>query len=136
MTTELAVCENEPDVIIYGNVNNPDPKQWKKEHILSKHSMVVTGIDWCKQRERIVTCSHDVNAFVWTYDKQRNEWKPNLSILRIDRAALRCLWSPDGTKFAVSSASKLVSVCYYQKKNDWYFYILKMKHIKIIFVLF
>lgn len=107
-------------MIIYSGCTSPDSSKWKEEHILRRHTMVVVGIDWCKSKERIVTCSHDVNAFVWTYDPRKNRWEPKLSILRVDRAALRCKWSPDGTKFAVASASKVVSVCYYQGNQDWW----------------
>ena len=35
-------------------------------------------------------------------------------------------WSPDETKFAVGSGAKCISVCYYEKDNDWWV----AKHIK------
>ena len=116
----MAVCENEPDVIIYSGCTSPDVKKWKKEHILKRHSMVVSGIDWSKSTDRIVTCSHDVNAFVWTFNNRTNKWEPKVSILRIDRAALTVKWSLDGQKFAVASASKVAAICYFQSERNWY----------------
>merc|ERR1711860_69241 len=37
-----------------------------------------------------------------------------------------CFWSPDENKFAVGSGAKIISVCYYEKDNDWWV----AKHIK------
>jgi actin related protein 2/3 complex subunit 1A/1B len=61
---------------------------------------------------------------VWTFDA--GVWKPNLVILRINRAATHVKWSPDENKFAVASGAKCVSVCYYEEPNQWWV----SKHIK------
>jgi len=53
-------------------------------------------------------------------------WKPTLVILRINRAATCVRWSPFENKFAVGSGARLVSVCYFEKDNDWWV----SKHIK------
>jgi len=84
-----------------------------------------------------VTCSQDRNAYVWTWTtwSERNEqgnmenvegWKPTLVILRINRGATQVKWSPKGDKFAVASAAKCISICYFEKDNDWWV----SKHIK------
>ena len=78
--------------------------------------MTVTGIDWNHQTNAIVTSSHDRNAYVWTLEN--NEWKPNLVILRIGRAATCVKWSPDGKKFAVGSGSKQIPVCHYEETQQ------------------
>lgn len=69
---------------------------------------------------KIVSCSHDRNAFVWTYDAATSSWKPALVILRIDRAALSVQWSADGLRFAVTSGAKCMPVCTYEAQNDWF----------------
>lgn len=84
------------------------------------HTMVVTGIDWSSVTGKIVTCSHDVNAFVWTYDGSQDTWTAKVSILKIERAAIRAKWSPDGTKFAVATGSKVASICYFEPSQDWW----------------
>ena len=76
----------------------------------------------------IVTCSHDRNAFVWTWDSTLSEWKPSLVILRIDRAAIDVKWSPDGQKFAVASGAKSVPVCYYEANHTWWVSKMIKKH--------
>ena len=83
----------------------------------------MSAIDWSPVSNKIVSCSHDRNAFVWTYDADTNVWKPSLVILRIDRAALDVKWSADGLKFAVASSAKCVPMCFYptvDNTNDWW----------------
>ena len=46
-------------------------------------------------------------------------WKPVLVILRINRAATIVKWSPLENKFAVGSGARIISVCYFDKDNDW-----------------
>ncbi|KAL5965222.1 Actin-related protein 2/3 complex subunit 1A-A [Taenia solium] len=77
------------------------------------------GIDWCATSNQIVSCSADRNAYVW---KQASDgkWKPTLVALQINRAALCVKWSPLGNKFAVGSGSKIVSVCFFEKEQDWW----------------
>ena len=97
-----------------GNCQETDHKKWKKLHTLDEHDLLVSAIDWSAATNLIVTCSHDRNAFVWTYSQEESTWKPSLVILRIDRAALDVKWSPDGRKFAVASGAKCVPVCYFE----------------------
>ena len=83
--------------------------------------------------------SQDRNAYVWTLTG--SVWKPALVILRINRAATMVKWSPNGksvmlmyveevmlmgnlvsfveNKFAVGSSARLISVCYFEKENNW-----------------
>lgn len=124
--TEIAVCPNSQDVLIYSNADNADVNAWKLEHTLKGHDLVVSAIDWSPVHNKIVTCSHDRNAFVWSL--KNNEWKPSLSILRINRAALCVKWSPDGKKFAVASGANVVPVCFYEEANDWWISKMVKRH--------
>jgi len=123
---QIAVCDNSEKVFVYKNADKPNPKDWVKEYELRGHDLVISAIDWSPVHNKIVTCSHDRNAFVWTFID--NEWKPSLSILRINRAALDVKWSPDGTKFAVASGAKVVPVCHYEGANDWWISKMIKKH--------
>jgi len=118
--TKCAFCPNNNDVIIAAK----EGAGWKTEAVLKQHDSVVTGIDWDRVNNRIVTCSQDRNAYVWTYADK--EWKPVLVILRINRAATHVKWSPKGDKFAVASGAKVVSVCHFEEENDWWV----SKHVK------
>ncbi len=68
-------------------------------HILREHDLAVTSLDWAPSTDRIVSCSQDKNAFVWTRDRDTG-WKPELVLVRINRAATVVKWSPSGTPLA------------------------------------
>ena len=118
--TQLAVCPNNNEVHIYALQGG----EWFQIQVLKEHDQLVTGIDWGHKSNRIVTCGQDRNAYVWRYENDM--WKPTLVILRINRAATDVKWSPEEDKFAVASGAKCVSVCYFEKDNDWWV----SKHIK------
>ena len=82
--------------------------------------MLVSGIDWHGASDRIVTVSHDRNAFVWALDAASGEWVPTVVILHVDRAALDVEWSADGAKFAVASGNKNLMICTYDAANNWW----------------
>uniref|UniRef100_A0A3P8Y1E1 Actin-related protein 2/3 complex subunit n=1 Tax=Esox lucius TaxID=8010 RepID=A0A3P8Y1E1_ESOLU len=118
--TQIAVSPNDSFVIIYEKKGN----EWVKIHELTEHSGRITGIDWAPESNRIVTCASDRNAYVWTLKDK--VWKPTLVLVRINRAATCVKWSPLENKFALGSGARLISVCYFEKENDWWL----SKHIK------
>lgn len=118
--TKLALSPNSSEVHIY----KYERGEWKLEEVLKEHDLKVTGIDWAPNTNRLVTCSADRNAYVWT--QCEGKWKPTLVLLRINRAATCVRWSPLENKFAVGSGARLISVCYFEKENDWWV----SKHIK------
>lgn len=64
----LALCANDNRLQIYEGCNNPDFASWRLAHVLEEHDLVISGISWSPVTNKIVTCSHDRNAFVWSYD--------------------------------------------------------------------
>jgi len=118
--TKLALCPNNNEIHIYSKSGS----NYTLDSKLTEHDQVVTGIDWAPKSNRIVSCSQDRNAYVWTLNQ--GKWKPVLVILRINRAATDVKWSPEENKFAVASGAKCVSVCYFEEDNDWWV----SKHIK------
>lgn len=121
--SQIAISPNNNEVHIYQfQRENSD---WKLIDILNQHDLRVMGIDWAAKTNRIVTCSVDRNAYVWTQGEDK-KWKPALVLLRINRAATCVKWSPDENKFACGSGARLISVCYFEQENDWWV----SKHIK------
>jgi len=118
--SKVALCPNNNEVHIYKRSG----ADFELETTLKEHDSVVTGIDWAPKTNRLLTCSQDRNAYVWTFEN--GNWKPTLVILRITRAATACQWSPKEDKFAVGSGAKLVSVCYFEPDNNWWV----SKHIR------
>ncbi|KAK2117166.1 Actin- protein 2/3 complex subunit 1B [Saguinus oedipus] len=112
--TQIAICPNNHEVHIYEKSGT----KWTKVHELKEHNGQVTGIDWAPESNRIVTCGTDRNAYVWTL--KGRTWKPTLVILRINRAARCVRWAPNENKFAVGSGSRVISICYFEQENDWW----------------
>jgi actin related protein 2/3 complex subunit 1A/1B len=92
LRTGLAFCPDNNEVHIYKKTPQGG---WEKEFVLQEHDQLVTGIDWAPKTNRIVTCSQDRNAYVWTFED--GKWQPVLVILRLSHAATSVKWSPDGT---------------------------------------
>jgi len=120
--TQVAISPNDNQVHIFTKKGSV----WELTQVLTEHDKLVTCIDWAPNTNRIVTCSQDRNAYVWTWDQINNQWKPTLVLLRINRAATFVRWSPLENKFAVASGARLISVCYFEEENDWWV----SKHIK------
>jgi len=91
---------------------------WSVSQILRDHELDVTGLDWAPNTNRIVSCSEDTNAYVYTFED--GVWKPNMVVVRSNRAATCIKWSPQENKLAIGTGAKLVSICNYDKENDWW----------------
>lgn len=124
--SQVAVCPNSNEVQIY----NTSASGWVLTHTLTEHDKLVTSIDWAAKSNRIVTCSQDRNAYVWSLGQDsltgKEVWKPTLVLLRLNRAATFVRWSPNEDKFAVASGARIISICSFESDNDWWV----AKHIK------
>ncbi|GAA6020890.1 hypothetical protein JCM10207_003179 [Rhodosporidiobolus poonsookiae] len=124
--SQVAISPNSNEVHIYASTGGG----WKLEHVLTEHDKLVTSIDWAPHTNRIVTCAHDRNAYVWTLETSPETgapaWKPTLVLLRINRSATFVRWSPNEEKFAVASGARTISVCQYDAEQDWWV----AKHLK------
>lgn len=89
--TEVAICPNNNEIQVYKRTSSG----WKLLQNLQEHDMHVMGIDWAPNTNRIVTCSADKNAYVWTQEGD-GKWNPAWVLLRINRAATCVKWSPLG----------------------------------------
>jgi len=117
----LALSHNSNTVQVYARTR----EGWEEAGVLEQHDLRVSGLDWAPISNRIVTCSADRNAYVWVQGPDK-KWKYTLVLLRINRAATCVRWSPQENKFAVGSGARIVSVCYFDKENDWWV----AKHIR------
>lgn len=112
---QIAISPNNNEV----QIHQLQGGKWTQTETLSEHGQRVTSIDWAPNSNLIVTCGADRNAYVWTKQSD-NKWKPTLVVLRINRAATCVRWSPLENKFAVGSGARMISVCYFEKENDWW----------------
>ena len=124
----VALCPNNETVLIYRTNGSLESGKWaaKPDFVLNEHTELVSSIDWSPSSNFLLTCSHDRNAYVWSFSEAEDaeegpgKWTPSLVILRINRAAIMCRWSPFGNKFAVASSAKCVPVCHYEAKRKWW----------------
>lgn len=121
----LAVSPNTHEVLIYGRTETG----WELQETLTEHDKLVTSIDWAPLTNRIVTCSHDRNAYVWNLvqdESGRAKWEPTLVLLRLTRSATFVRWSPNELKFAVASGARTIAVCQFDEESNWWV----AKHLK------
>jgi len=86
---------------------------------LKAHKHRVTGVDWNKAENRILSCGEDRNAYVWNLTEE-GEWRPSLVVLRVNRAALCCKWAMSGKKFAVGTSARSIMICSYDDEHDFW----------------
>ncbi|KAF9507731.1 hypothetical protein BS47DRAFT_1377844 [Hydnum rufescens UP504] len=127
----LVVSLSSNDAVIYESQDG----EWKPQETLAEHDKTITSIDWGRLTNRIVTCSQDRNAYVWTEvpdptSPRRLVWKPTLVLLRINRAATYVRWSPKEDKFAVASGDRAIAICSFDSENDWWVSKLLKKPIR------
>jgi actin related protein 2/3 complex subunit 1A/1B len=89
-----------------------------------QHDQRITGLDWSPEGDRLLSCSSDRNAYVWSHEN--GQWRPSLVLLRFKRAATCAQWSADGKKFAVGGSEGLVAIGHFDAANDWWV----CKHLK------
>jgi len=117
----IALSQNDEVIYVYSSQGSG---KWSKVAELREHTGKVTGIDWAPVSNQIVSCGADRNAYVWK--ETDGAWKPVLVLIRINRGAITVKWSPKENKFAVGSAARVISICYFDEDNNWWI----SKHIK------
>lgn len=111
----LAVCPNNHEIYVY---RKSPTGQWTHTHTLSDHDQLVSGLDWSTGSNQLVSCSHDRNSYVFSWQDQT--LKPEMVITRLSKAATCVKWSPCQRKFAIGSAAKAVCICYYEQESHWW----------------
>lgn len=108
----LAVATPSNDVVLY---SWPECRQIAQ---LEGHEATVAGLAFAAAAAgtgplRLVSASHDRNAFVWTQQPssgngggggsassgaQQEQWRPEMVITKLTKAGLCCAWAPGGRK--------------------------------------
>ncbi|CBY19895.1 unnamed protein product [Oikopleura dioica] len=120
--SQVALSLNDAVIYIFKHTG---AGKWAKTDELREHTGKVTGVSWAPKSNQIVSCGADRNAYVW---KKNNEgvWKQVMVLIRVQRGAITVKWSPQENKFAIGTAARLISICYYEAVNNWWV----CKHIK------
>ena len=92
---------------------------------------------------RLVSASHDRNAYVWTESSTTSngsssastQLRPELVITRLAKAALCCAWAPGSLKFALGASERAAAVCYLDAERElWAPRLIKKKHGSAVMV--
>ena len=102
--SQVAIATNTTLIEIY----SVRPQGWTKTHTLTEHDQLVAVVDWHGATDRLLSASHDRNAYVWEFNGTR--WIPNLIIIKNRRAILDATWSQSGTKIALGTGGKKVAI--------------------------
>jgi actin related protein 2/3 complex subunit 1A/1B len=125
--SQVAIATNTTLVEIY----TVTPSGWTKSHTLSEHDQLVAAVDWHGETNRILSASHDRNAYVWEFNGTR--WIPNLVILKNRRAILDATWSRPGTKIALGTGGKKVVIGRYNPDlSAWSTKLLSKVHTSAV----
>jgi len=119
--TQLAYSPATKEII----VANFDGKKFTTDQTLEGHDARVLGLDWALESDRIVSCSEDRNALVWTRNDDK-KFQPVLVMLRINFAATDVKWSFNENKFACCSCDRCVAICKFNAEQNWW----ASEHIK------
>lgn len=143
----LAICPNNSELHIYVSDNDTWQRKWiladvsvvswapaicsLTKGVCLQHDILISGVDWSPETNKIVTCGHDRNAFVWVFDAVADKWVPQMTVLPTEHVSKACTdvkWSPDGTRFALASSSKKALICTYEAANNWWISRPTAKH--------
>ncbi|MEN2496013.1 MAG: protein 2 3 complex subunit [Marteilia pararefringens] len=86
---------------------------------LPMHISTVKCLDWSKKGNKILSCSTDMNCYVWE-ESSKNQWNKVMvqGILRF--SASICRWSPDEKYLVLGSVSGNLCICSYVPQYNWW----------------
>ncbi|EAR90136.1 actin-related protein 2/3 complex subunit 1A/1B (macronuclear) [Tetrahymena thermophila SB210] len=91
---------------------------WQYKTQLKEHTQTISGLSFSINNQ-LLSASHDKSILVWTQDKNGN-WTKQSVICENKLGCIKCVWSPNGKKFAVGCGDHKAYVGYYDTKNNWW----------------
>ena len=118
--SEMALVKKNHIIEIYKVPNIKDKSTHKLLYTLNMHSQYISGLDWHKKTNKLLSCSHDKTAFVWSYDKNKNNYVSDNVIASTKLGYLTCSWYNRGDKFVCGTSNRQLLIGYFNKENDWW----------------
>ena len=104
------------------------------KHTLREHSQLITGIDWGKRSNRILSCSQDRTAFIWTSTRDNNagneQWYPTHVLLDsiVKRGLTCCTWNSTEDRAIIGSAANNIAIGKDDKANPFWVCLVIQPH--------
>ena len=116
--TQVALSKKDNIIYIYSIKDFMKPETWKELYQLKSHYQYISGLDWCPETNRILSCSYDKTSFVW--DFAENKWTPSNVVMTTKLGYLCCKWNKRGDKFCEGTSAKQLLIGYYSEKTKWW----------------
>ena len=116
--TQVALSKKDNIIYIYSIKDLLKTDTWKLLHKLESHYQYISGLDWCPETNRILSCSYDKTTFVW--DLTDEKWVPSNVVWTTKLGYLCCKWNKRGDKFCEGTSAKHLLIGYYNKKTNWW----------------
>lgn len=116
--TQVALSKKDNIIYIYSIKDLLKTDTWKLIHTLESHYQYISGLDWCPETNRILSCSYDKTTFVW--DLTDKKWVPSNVVWTTKLGYLCCKWNKRGDKFCEGTSAKHLLIGYYNKKTNWW----------------
>ena len=116
--TQVALSKKDNIIYIYSINNFMKPETWKELYKLKSHYQYISGLDWCPETNRILSCSYDKTSFVW--DFAENKWTPSNVVMTTKLGYLCCKWNKRGDKFCEGTSAKQLFIGYYNSGTNWW----------------
>ena len=118
--TQVALSKKDNIIYIYSIEDLMKTDTWKELFQLKSHYQYISGLDWCPETNRILSCSYDKTSFVW--DLVEEKWTPSNVVVTTKLGYLCCKWNKRGDKFCEGTSAKQLLIGYYNKdpKVKWW----------------
>jgi actin related protein 2/3 complex subunit 1A/1B len=116
--TQAALSKKDNIIYIYSVKDLLKTDTWKLLHKLESHYQYISGLDWCPETNRILSCSYDKTSFVW--DLIDGKWVPSNVVWTTKLGYLCCKWNKRGDKFCEGTSARHLLIGYYNKKTNWW----------------
>ena len=116
--TQVALSKKDNNIYIYSVPNLMKTDTWKLLHTLKSHYQYISGLDWCPETNRILSCSYDKTSFVW--DLVEKKWTPSNVVVTTKLGYLCCKWNKRGDKFCEGTSAKQLYIGYYNPDTKWW----------------
>ena len=115
--TQVALSKKDNIIYIYSVPNIMKTEDWKLLYTLDSHYQYVSGIDWCPETNRLLSCSYDKTSYVWDLvddaEKKSKKWTPSNVVVTTKLGFLCCKWNKRGDKFCEGTSAKQLLIGYF-----------------------
>ena len=114
-----AVCPTNNEIWIFETGGSPDISKWTKIKVLKERFSVISSLDWHPKTNLLLSASTDRGVIVWE-PGTKNEFLPQLGMIKEYKANLDGSWNHRGDKFCVGASSGTIYIGTYSPNNNFW----------------